>query len=82
MPRPETIIQAVRMYLDRDLNVTGTCNANLGTGGNPYPTDFNLNLKKGWNVVTIEAQGTVERLDRASFKSKNPTGVSWYYIVQ
>jgi hypothetical protein len=80
--RPETIIQGARIYADRDLSVTGTCNANLGTGGAPYPTEFSLNLKKGWNIATITAQGTATAIIKASFRSETPTEVNWYYTVQ
>jgi hypothetical protein len=79
---PAELISGARMYVNRDLSVKGTCNANLGTGGAPYPTEFNLTLKQGWNAVTFGIQGSSEEIVRASLRSGEPSNARWYYTTQ
>jgi hypothetical protein len=76
---PEEIALNQRTYVDRDLTVMGTCLSDGGGGTTPYPQEYALNLKKGWNVITLKAQLKNNEFVKASLSSDNPSGLNWYY---
>ena len=70
-----------RLYADRDVSVRGECTSD-GTGLTP-DVDFNLNLKRGWNVFAAITRSDPNAAAgvAGTLTSDIPSGVQWYYVA-
>jgi hypothetical protein len=65
---------SVRIYVDRDTTVTGSC-----TRGEYRGLSAGLNLKEGWNLAVLEVAGTGLFSPRSEVRSEPlPEGARWY----
>lgn len=76
--------QAFVVFLDGDLNVTGTCQ---GTNGPTYNVMVNVQLKQGWNILVgkiTKVSGTLGEILDVDLSSRTnvPARYAWRYYVR
>ncbi len=68
------------LYVDRDVKITGTT---IYEQAENIETIFNLNLKKGWNIIKttrIKNYNTGVEKEESTVLSKMPTDYTWYLV--
>ena len=66
-----SVINTMYMFVDNDVNVTGTCLSYY----NDYRTEYLLNLKAGWNTVYLTVNSSGNRI----ISTTSVSGLKWYF---
>ena len=79
-----TFYYSVYMYVDRDVNVTGT-NV-VGESSYEYTEKFNMNLKKGWNLMYMtdvyERISEDDYINIENYTTTPISGYKWYFDAE
>ena len=79
-----TFYYSVYMYVDRDVNVTGT-NV-VGESSYEYTEKFNMNLKKGWNLMYMtdvyERISEDDVINTENYTTTPISGYKWYFEAE
>ena len=60
-----------RYYADRDVTAQGQCDSG---------DRVDLDLERGWNVVTLKVEESANPLGTYTYTSGEPSGVAWYFV--
>lgn len=66
------------LYCDRELKITGS-NKYVYSNNDTSITNYNINMGKGWNVITSRLNFTRTNFYESEFFNGEPQNASWYY---
>ena len=72
---PASFTAVGRLYVDRDVTVTGTCEE----AGAPASLTLDLDLGRGWNVFTLRFEENANPFGSSTYTSGEASDVAWYY---
>ena len=82
VPNSNSVLDKItaRYYVDQDVTVQGTCDISNGSDSLKQTVNANLNLKRGWNIVSIDYnRNEANDIEEARIYSGSVSGLKWFY---